>query len=88
MKITNVNIKKVETSTKLKAIASIEFDNSFVVNDIKVLDGNRNTGGLFIAMPSRKQADGTFKDIAHPINKETREMIQKSIIDKYYEDEK
>ena len=88
MKITNISMKKVESDTRLKAIVSIEFDHCFVVNDIKILDGNKKTEGLFIAMPSRKQQDGTFKDIAHPINSETREMIQKAIIDKYYEDEK
>lgn len=88
MKITNISMKKVESDTRLKAIVSIEFDSCFVVNDIKILDGNKKTGGLFITMPSRKQQDGTFKDIAHPINSETREMIQKAIIDKYYEDEK
>ena len=88
MKITNVNMKKINSETKLKAVASIELDNEFVVNDIKVLEGNRNTGGLFIAMPSRRTPTGEFKDIAHPINQETREMVQKAIINKYYEEEK
>ena len=85
MKITNVNVMKVEESGRLKAIASILIDNEFAVNDIKVIKGNN---GLFLAMPSRRTINGEFKDIAHPINQETRDKIQKAIINKYYEEDK
>ena len=64
----------------MKAIVSITFDNEFVVHDIKVIEGQN---GLFIAMPSRKTPDGEFKDIAHPINTDTREKIQSSILSAY-----
>jgi stage V sporulation protein G len=64
----------------MKAIVSVTFDNEFVVHDIKVIDGQN---GLFIAMPSRKTPDGEFKDIAHPINTETREKIQAAILAEY-----
>ena len=64
----------------MKAIVSITIDNEFVVHDIKVIEGEK---GLFIAMPSRKAADGEYRDIAHPINSETRDMIQTIILDKY-----
>ena len=64
----------------MKAIVSITFDNEFVVHDIKVIEGQN---GLFIAMPSRKTPDGEFKDIAHPINTDTREKIQTSILKAY-----
>ena len=65
---------------KMKAIVSITLDNEFVIHDIKVIEGEK---GLFIAMPSRKAADGEYRDIAHPINSGTREMIQSIILDKY-----
>ena len=64
----------------MKAVVSVTFDNQFVVHDIKVIDGQN---GTFIAMPSRRTPDGEFKDIAHPINSETREMIQKAILEEY-----
>ena len=64
----------------MKCIVSITFDNLFVVHDIKVIEGQN---GLFIAMPSRKTPDGEFKDIAHPINTETRERIQGAILEAY-----
>ena len=68
----------------MKAVASITIDEVFVIHDIKVLESEK---GLFIAMPSRKIPNGEFKDIAHPLNTETREMLQKAIIDKYNETE-
>lgn len=80
MKITNVNVMKVEESGRLKAIASILIDNEFAVNDIKVIKGNN---GLFLAMPSRRTINGEFKDIAHPINQETRDKIQKAVLEQY-----
>lgn len=82
MTITDVRIRKIAAEGKMKAIVSVTFDNEFVVHDIKVIEGQN---GLFIAMPSRKTPDGEFKDIAHPINTETREKIQKSILDAYDE---
>ena len=80
MEITDVRIRKIAAEGKMKAIVSITFDNEFVVHDIKVIEGQN---GLFIAMPSRKTPDGEFKDIAHPINTQTREKIQQSILSEY-----
>ena len=80
MQITDVRIRKIATDGKMKAIVSITFDNEFVVHDIKIIEGQN---GLFIAMPSRKTPDGEFKDIAHPINTDTRETIQTSILEAY-----
>ena len=80
MTITDVRIRKIASDGKMKAIVSVTFDNEFVVHDIKVIEGQN---GLFIAMPSRKTPDGEFKDIAHPINTETREKIQTSILEAY-----
>lgn len=80
MQITDVRVRKIANEGKMKAIVSVTFDNEFVVHDIKVIDGQN---GLFIAMPSRKTPDGEFKDIAHPINTQTREKIQKFVLDEY-----
>ena len=80
MTITDVRIRKIAAEGKMKAIVSVTFDNEFVVHDIKVIEGQN---GLFIAMPSRKTPDGEFKDIAHPINTDTREKIQSSILKAY-----
>jgi len=82
MQITDVRIRKVEKEGKMKAVVSITIDEEFVVHDIKVIDGDK---GLFIAMPSRKAADGEYRDIAHPINSDTRERIQTLILQKYQE---
>ena len=79
MKITDVRVRIVDKE-KLKPSASITIDECFVIHDIKVVQGNE---GLFISMPSRKTADGEFKDIAHPINTDTRAMLEKTIIDAY-----
>ena len=80
MQITDVRIRKVTKDSKMKAVVSITLDNEFVVHDIKVIEGEK---GLFIAMPSRKAADGEYRDIAHPINSETRDRIQKMILERY-----
>lgn len=80
MTITDVWVRKVTKEGKLKAIVSITLDNEFVVHDIKVIEGEK---GLFIAMPSKKAADGEYRDIAHPINSSTREMIQGIILSQY-----
>lgn len=80
MNITDVRIRKISAEGKMKAIVSVTFENQFVVHDIKVIEGQN---GLFIAMPSRKTPDGEFKDIAHPINTDSRETIQKAILEAY-----
>ena len=77
MQITDVRIRG-----KMKAVVSITIDEEFVVHDIKIIEGEK---GLFIAMPSRKAADGEYRDIAHPINSDTRDRIQKLILEKYQE---
>ncbi|MCI9647714.1 MAG: septation regulator SpoVG [Lachnospiraceae bacterium] len=80
MQITDVRIRKVEKEGKMRAVVSITIDDEFVVHDIKVIEGEK---GLFIAMPSRKAMDGEYRDIAHPINSETRERIQQIILEQY-----
>lgn len=80
MNITDVRVKRVNTEGKVRAVATITFDRSFVVRDIRVIEGQN---GLFIAMPSRKTPDGEFRDIAHPITPEAREQIQTAILSEY-----
>lgn len=81
MKITDVRLRLVnKDDSKLKAVASITIDDCFVVHDVKIIDGN---DGFFIAMPSRKTADGEFKDVAHPIKSETRNEIIESVLEAY-----
>ena len=80
MKVTDVRIRKINDEGKMKAIVSVTFDNEFVVHDIKIIEGQN---GLFIAMPSRKMGEGDFRDIAHPINSETRTRLQESIFGEY-----
>ncbi len=80
MEITDVRIRKVNKEGRMKAVVSVTFDNQFVVHDIKVIEREQ---GLFIAMPSRRTADGEYRDIAHPINGETRAYIQDAILEKY-----
>ena len=81
MKITDVRVRIVnKDDSKLKAVASITIDDCFVVHDVKIIDGN---DGFFIAMPSRKTADGEFKDVAHPIKSETRNEIIESVLEAY-----
>ncbi len=80
MEITDIRVRKINKDGKMKAVVSVTFDNEFVVHDIKVIEGDK---GSFIAMPSRKTLDGEFRDIAHPINSETRDRIQKTVLEKY-----
>ena len=80
MQITDVRVRKVTKEGKMKAVVSITLDNEFVVHDIKVIEGEK---GLFIAMPSKKSVDGEHRDIAHPINSTTRELIQNTILKSY-----
>ena len=82
MQITDVRLKRINNENRMKAVASVTFDGEFVVHDIKVIEGEN---GLFIAMPSRKSADGQYRDIAHPINCETRGAMQELILKKYAE---
>ena len=82
MQITDVRVRKVTKEGKMRAVVSITIDDVFVVHDIKVFEGEK---GLFIAMPSRKASDGEYRDIAHPINSETRDKIQSLILEKYQE---
>lgn len=82
MKITDVRIRRIRGVGKLKAVASLTFDDAIVIHDIKLIEGD---SGLFIAMPSRKLSNGEFRDIAHPINKEARSEIESKIFEKYEE---
>ena len=82
MQITDVRIRKVTKEGRLKAIVSITLDDAFVVHDIKVIEGEK---GYFIAMPSKKTPDGEYRDVAHPINSQTRENLQEIILKRYDE---
>lgn len=82
MKITEVKIIPVNED-RLKAYVSITFEDVFVIRDLKIIEGNN---GLFVAMPSKKRKDGQFKDIAHPLNQEMRDYIEKSVFDAYEEE--
>lgn len=79
MEITKVDIRKYDDGSKMKALASVVLDDCFIVKDIRVIDGEK---GLFVAMPSRKVGDD-YRDVAHPLNKETRAMFDKAILDAY-----
>lgn len=80
MQITDVRVRKVSKDSKMRAVVSITIDDEFVVHDIKVIEGEK---GLFIAMPSKKAADGEYRDIAHPITSSTRVNLQKIILEAY-----
>ena len=82
MQITDVRVRKINSEGKMKAIVSVTFDDCFVVHDIKIIEGQN---GPFIAMPSRKMPDGKFKDIAHPINTDTRALVQEAVFKAYEE---
>lgn len=79
MNVTEVKIFPVNEE-RLKAYVSITLDNCFVIRDLKIINGNN---GLFVAMPSKKRKDGQFKDIAHPLNSETRELLERAIFEAY-----
>lgn len=83
MRITDVRIRKVESESRLRAVASITIEDCFAVHELRIIEGKE---GLFVAMPSRQTSDGTFKDIAHPINVETRKAIEEIVIAKYNEE--
>lgn len=80
MEITDVRVRRITNAGKMRAVVSITLDGVFVVHDIKVIEGDK---GLFIAMPSKKATDGKYRDIAHPINSETREEIQEVVLQEY-----
>ena len=82
MNITDIRVRRITSESRMKAVVSVTFDDCFAVHDIKVIEGQDK---LFIAMPSRKTAEGEFKDIAHPINAEMRETLQKAVLAKYVE---
>ena len=84
MKITSVNVHKKNDETKMKGIASVLLDECFVIRDIRIIEGK---DGLFIAMPSRKNANGEYHDIAHPINADTRKMFEDAILAEYNKEE-
>jgi stage V sporulation protein G len=81
MEVTDVRLRRVNTEGRMRAIASITLDHEFVVHDIRVIDGNN---GLFVAMPSKRTPDGEFRDIAHPINSNTRGKIQDAVLAEYH----
>lgn len=80
MDITDIRIRKVNADGKLKAYVTVTFDESFVVHNVKVIEGEN---GIFIAMPSRRTKNGEYKDVAHPINTEFRGILQERILDEY-----
>lgn len=82
MKITEVKVKKIESDSRLKGIAEITIEGVFVVHELRVIEGKN---GLFVAMPSRQVGENSYKDIAHPINAETRQMIEELVIKAYNE---
>lgn len=80
MKITEVKVYPATETGRLKAYATIVFDESFIVRDLKIIEGNK---GLFVSMPSRRRKDGTFRDIVHPLNSSMRKSIEELVIEKY-----
>ena len=84
MRITDAKVKKVNGTSRLKAIAEITIEGVFVVHELRVIEGNN---GLFVAMPSRQIGENVYKDIAHPINAETRQVIEDAVLKAYAEAE-
>jgi len=82
VKISEVRAKRIDGDNRLVGIAAITIDNCFVVHELRIIEGKN---GLFVAMPSRKMPNGDYKDVAHPINSETRAMIEKAVLDTYNE---
>ncbi len=81
LKITSVIVRKIDKeNSRMKGIASVTIDEAFAIHDIRIINGEN---GLFIAMPSRPMPTGGYKDVAHPINTETRQMFEKTILDEY-----
>ena len=84
MNITDIRVRKINLEGRMKAIVSVTFDDALVIHDVKVVEGDK---GLFVAMPSKKMPDGEYKDIAHPISSQAREVIQNAVL-KVYEEAK
>lgn len=82
MEITEVRAKRIDGDNRLVGIAAITIDNCFVVHELRIIEGKN---GLFVAMPSRKMPNGDYKDVAHPINSETRAMIEKAVLDTFHQ---
>lgn len=82
MEVTDVRLRKLMPEGKMKAIVSVTLDNAFVVHDVKVVDGEN---GLFVAMPSRRTAAGGFRDVAHPISQQSRDVIQSRVLAEYWQ---
>ncbi|MBQ2915190.1 MAG: septation regulator SpoVG [Clostridia bacterium] len=80
MEITNINVRKICSNDKMKAVCSVTFDDALVIHDIKVIESDSKT---FVAMPSRKNKNGQYSDVAHPINSELRTKLEEAIIDEY-----
>ena len=80
MNITEVKVFPVEEGGRLKAYATIVFDDCFIIRDLKVIEGDKS---LFVSMPSRRRKDGSFRDIVHPLNSETRSMVEEKIVEEY-----
>jgi len=78
--VTDVRIRRLTQEGKMRAIVSITLNDKFVVHDVRVIEGNN---GLFVAMPSKRTPNGEFRDIAHPINMEARQVIQNSVLEAY-----
>lgn len=83
MQITDIKIRKVDGQNRLRAVVSITIDSAFVVHELRIIEGQK---GLFVAMPNKKASNGEYKDLAHPINAETRQMIEEAVISKYNEE--
>lgn len=80
MKVTDVRMRRINSESKMKAVASITIDEDFVVHDVRVVEG---PNGLFVAMPSRKTTEGEFRDVAHPITADARETISEIVLKAY-----
>jgi stage V sporulation protein G len=80
VKITEIRAKRIRGNNRLKGIAAITIDECFVIHELRIIDGKN---GLFVAMPSRRMPNGEYKDVAHPINTETRSMIEKEVLESY-----
>lgn len=80
MEISEVKVFPAKDDGRLKAYATVVFDNCFIIRDLKVIEGHK---GLFVSMPSRKRKDGTFRDIVHPLNSDTRRMIEQKVIEEF-----
>lgn len=84
MNITDIRLKKIQTEGKLRALVSITLDDAIAIHDIKVIQGNEK---IFVAMPSKKLEDGTYKDIVHPISTDARQELEQAVLDKYNSEE-